>query len=271
MDACFFHSDSSRLFGLHHQPRTTTDYACGVVICAPIGHEYLRTHWALRLIANQLARKGCHVLRFDYRGLGDSSGDPQDVMSLGEWSADIESGVDYLKARSNIDSVMLLGLRTGAALAAEVASRRSDVHSIVAWEPVISGAEYLKGLRDMHQTMIDFWYEKVSTINDHSHEELLGFRYRRELLNEIERWNIDFVALEIPQVFVEPADASSMMRTKCPSWQKRLEVSDEDSWGKLSELEAAWLRPKTSQQIVQTITNLFERLHEREMLVGAAR
>ena len=203
MNACFFGTDSSRLFGIHHEPRTRGEHAKSVLICPPIGQEYLRTHWALRLAANQLARKGCDVLRFDYRGLGDSFGDPQDVRAMEQWSTDIDAAIDHLKDVSRADSVMLLGLRAGASLAAEAAGRRGDVHSLVAWEPVTRGRDYLRVLRDTHQTMIDLWYQEVTTVNDDRFEEILGTRYRRELLDEIESMEVDWNSIEVPQLVIE--------------------------------------------------------------------
>ncbi|MEO1524136.1 MAG: alpha/beta fold hydrolase [Planctomycetota bacterium] len=267
MNAGFFGSDSTPLFGVHHSPRRTVDQAKCVVLCPPIGQEYLRTHWALRLIANQLTRKGFHVLRFDYRGLGDSSGEPFDVKSIDEWRCDIETAVDFLKETTGAETVMLFGLRTGASLAAEVTSVRTDVHSLVAWEPIYEGREYLDQLREVHQTMIDLWWQEVRTVNDASFEELLGTRYQRDLIQSIEQWTVDFDTLEVPQLIVE-LESSPSERPR-PDWQKRVQVDDDNSWCKLSDLEVAWLRPKTSQQIVQQIGEMFTRLEQRDMLAGA--
>ncbi|MEL6104641.1 MAG: alpha/beta fold hydrolase [Planctomycetota bacterium] len=267
MSASFFGPDSSRLFAIHHPPRVRGDHAKSVLICPPIGQEYLRTHWALRLAANQLSRRGCDVLRFDYRGLGDSFGEPQDVVATDQWAADIDAAIDHLKEASRAESVMVLGLRAGAALAAEAARRRGDVHSLVVWEPVINGRDYLRVLRETHQTMIDLWYQEVATVDDDSYEEILGTLYRRELLDEVESLEIDLARVEVPQLVVELEETHS--EHDQPSWQKRIRVADEDSWGKLSDLEVAWLRPKTTQVIVNTIDEMFGRLEQREMLKGA--
>jgi alpha/beta superfamily hydrolase len=50
--------------------------------------EYMRTHLALGELSLALAEKGQHVLRFDYRGIGDSFGELCDV-TASDWLEDI--------------------------------------------------------------------------------------------------------------------------------------------------------------------------------------
>ncbi|MEM9365122.1 MAG: alpha/beta fold hydrolase [Planctomycetota bacterium] len=271
----YFPTESPRLFGIHHPPVERRDgeaASCvkSVLVCPPIGHEYLRTHWSLRVIAKRLARQGCHVFRFDYRGIGDSIGEPQDVVSIEEWASDVSMAVDKLKSVSGAETVMLMGLRTGAMIAAEAARSRRDISSIVAWEPVLDGRVYLRALRSMHQKMIDYWYRVVPTDRLATSEELLGTCYRRELLVEIEAWEFDLGTLEIPQLVVLPAQSESSMPTAAPTWQKRLLVDDDPSWDRLGEMELSWRRPRTSQKIVELIDDMFVRLQQRHMLSGEA-
>ena len=180
----YFGSPEKRRLAAYHPPVRRSNSLRGMLICPPIGHEYIRTHWALRLIAKQLARKGAHVVRFDYRGHGDSFGNIEQVSSLDQWRDDVSDAVDYLKQVSGVSSVALFGLRAGSALAADVARERSDVNSVVAWEPISNGDCYLTELRKVHSTMIDLWFRKVSTPNDEIREEILGWCYQRTLLNE---------------------------------------------------------------------------------------
>ena len=78
MNLHFFGDSDAPLFGAHHPARRKST-GKAVVICPPIGHEYGRTHWMLRLLSAQLAREGVHVLRFDYFGTGDSGGFVEDL------------------------------------------------------------------------------------------------------------------------------------------------------------------------------------------------
>ena len=82
--------DAPRL-AWYHAPEVRSGQ--GVVICPPLGHEYISAYRSLRELADRLAAAGVAVLRFDYHGTGDSAGEDDDpdrmtVVSLGPKSAD---------------------------------------------------------------------------------------------------------------------------------------------------------------------------------------
>ena len=93
----YFGHPESPLFGVYHAPRgKRAKDDCAVLICPPIGQEYIRTHWCLRLIANQVARAGAHVLRLDYHGMGDSSGRIEQIDSVDTWQSNIDEAIEHL-------------------------------------------------------------------------------------------------------------------------------------------------------------------------------
>ena len=138
MQQQFFGHPEFPLFGVYHPPRGGNTNARAVVICPPVGQEFNRSHWALRMLATQLARKGVHVFRFDYHGVGDSAGNTDQIESLDSWTRNIGQAVEHLKKLSGVRNVMLIGLRLGGLLAAKTAFRSSDVNSIILWEPVVN-------------------------------------------------------------------------------------------------------------------------------------
>lgn len=257
----FFGQPDSPLFGVYHRPRGTaarTDKA--VLICPPIGQEYNRTHWTLRLMANQIARRGAHVLRMDYRGLGDSSMGCDEIETLETWWKDIGTAIDHLKSQTGADSVMLIGQRMGGTLAAEVAQVRPDVNSVVLWEPVVDGKQYLDGLRKMHSMMLDLWVCKMKTPNDETKEEILGSQFRRSLLNEIENLKLDLGRIIQPQLIVDVAQSENEYAHPEPSLQKIIRDERDAAWHDLDELESAFLRPEISREIVKFVDAMFKRL-----------
>ncbi len=142
----FFGGAESPLFGVYHAPLSAADRDLGIVVCGPVGREYTKTHRALRQLALRLARLGFHVLRFDYRGCGDSSGEPVDA-DLIRWSQDVSRAADELKDRAGLAKVGLVGLRLGGALALLSTRARRDVEALVLWEPVLDGGRHLAELR----------------------------------------------------------------------------------------------------------------------------
>jgi pimeloyl-ACP methyl ester carboxylesterase len=82
------------------------------------------------------------VLRFDYSCTGDSAGDSIDA-TVEAWLEDVDWALDELKDTAVSESVSIVGLRMGAALAALASRKREDVAHLVLWDPIVSGREYL--------------------------------------------------------------------------------------------------------------------------------
>ena len=138
----FFFGDTGRaLYGVHHPPRGSTPRSAGVVLCYPFAQEYMRAHRAFRQLSLLLSGEGFHVLRFDYTGTGDSVGEPSD-MSVAGWNEDLAVAIEELMDTAAVESVWIVGLRLGAAVALEGA-QRAEVRGVVLWDPIISGEEQL--------------------------------------------------------------------------------------------------------------------------------
>jgi pimeloyl-ACP methyl ester carboxylesterase len=173
MQPFHFGTSQKQLFGVYHPPATKAARQSAILLCQPLGHEYLRAHRAFRNLAVSLASQGFHVLRFDYYGCGDSGGDGEQA-TVGQCLSDLAAAVEELKDMSGTAKVSLIGLRFGATLAALTASRRQDIDRIVLWDPVPDGRSYLEDVRDLH----DRWlHDRMGTgaTADPERAELLGF------------------------------------------------------------------------------------------------
>jgi uncharacterized protein len=142
-----------RLFGVYDpaisRAGTGSRTSRAIVFCPPWGPEYYVTHGALRRLATNLSLAGHHVLRFDYFGVGDSAGESEDG-DVDGWYSDIEMAVEELISMTRASRVCLLGMRLGATLAAKFAKNRKEVDSLVLWDPVFAGREYLDELEKEH-------------------------------------------------------------------------------------------------------------------------
>jgi pimeloyl-ACP methyl ester carboxylesterase len=143
MNPFYFGDSATQLYGVHHPPKGQRERSLGVVLCAPFGQEYMRSHRVFRQLALLLSRAGFHVLRFDYFGTGDSAGHADDV-SVAQWAKDVGTAIEELKETADVKRVVLVGLRLGALVAGLGAAGRSDVASVVYWDPVVAGASYLR-------------------------------------------------------------------------------------------------------------------------------
>lgn len=276
MQPQFFGNPDHPLFGVYHPPRggrvrsNSAPSQRAVLICPPVGQEYNRTHWTLRLLARHLARKGVHVMRMDYQGTGDSAGFIKEIDGLTTWRENVATGIDQLKFMANVPSVMVVGLRLGGTLAANVATRRADVNSVVLWEPVLDGTTYLNQLRQMHARMLDLWVCRMKTPNDDQHEEILGSLYQRSFLQELEALRLNLGQIIQPQLIIEQVTQSRELGAVEPSLQKVILDDRPGTWGELRELETAYLRPLMLQQIVGLMEHMFTRLEHFDALQPSA-
>jgi pimeloyl-ACP methyl ester carboxylesterase len=136
MTPFYFGSAERRLFGVYDPARKSGGATRAVVLCNPSGDEQIHAYRTLRQLANLTSRVGMHVLRFDYYGTGDSSGETG-AGDIASWCSDIETAIAELKDMTGATKVTLVGLRLGASMAAWVAAKRPDeVDSLILWEPL---------------------------------------------------------------------------------------------------------------------------------------
>jgi pimeloyl-ACP methyl ester carboxylesterase len=193
LEPFFFGPAERQLYGCYHQPAEPAR-DCGVLICYPIWQEYSRSHRACFNLAQSLAKAGFPVLRFDYFGTGDSAGDTHQL-DLQDWQASILAAIDELQDRSGVDIISLVGLRLGASLAATVASQRRDIGSLVLWEPVVHGPQYLEDAIFRHQNILEVHSSQLhrEPIGQRP-TELLGSPVSAAMLDGLEA--LDLLAIE---------------------------------------------------------------------------
>jgi acyl carrier protein len=139
----FHFGERQRLFGALHGGPAAAGLAA--LICAPVGHEYLRAHFILQRLARQLGMAGVPALRFDYYGCRDSLGESDEGTCSG-WARDIVAAHGELQRRTGATRVVAIGARLGGTLLSRVASELG-LHKIVLWDPIFRGAEHHRQLR----------------------------------------------------------------------------------------------------------------------------
>lgn len=111
--------------------------ALGVVICPPLGQEGIIAYRGLRLLADELERRGIASVRYDPPGRGDAapSDDPQAPVQGALLAAEV------LRA-TGCPRVAFVGLSSAGLIASQVAD---DI--LVLWSPERSGKVWLRRLR----------------------------------------------------------------------------------------------------------------------------
>ncbi|MBU8898694.1 hypothetical protein DRW03_31745 [Corallococcus sp. H22C18031201] len=130
------------LYFVHHHAVGPSRAA--VLLVGPMALE--RTHgyvvWARW--ARHLAQRGVEVLRFDYRGVGESTG-RFEQMTLARWEEDVRAALGHLRASCPGVPVVVHGLRLGALLGARVFADEG-LAGLLMWDPPESGRAHLMDL-----------------------------------------------------------------------------------------------------------------------------
>jgi pimeloyl-ACP methyl ester carboxylesterase len=186
MEPFYFGPASGQLFGVYHAPDAHQARDAGVVLCYPMGQEYIRSHRAFLQLALLLAAHGFHVLRFDFSSCGDSPGQGAPA-HLERWVDDVATAVHELKS-TVAERIGLVGLRLGATLAMMCGTQGAAIEAMVLWEPVVNGATYLAELEDLHRAWLHGSFARPRQDGTHAPgREVLGFVLSASLASELER------------------------------------------------------------------------------------
>ena len=107
--------------------------------------EALMGHRPFLVLSDHLTRSGIAVLRFDDRGVGESTGDFATATSR-DFASDVLAGVAYLQTRDDVDqeAIGLAGHSEGGLIAPIAATQSDDISYIVLMAgPGITGEEIL--------------------------------------------------------------------------------------------------------------------------------
>jgi alpha/beta superfamily hydrolase len=183
MEAFFFGPGKEQLFGSYHPP-LSGDGQVLTVICPPLFSESARTHSALRKLAISIAETGGHVLRFDYRGTGDSFGDLEDC-SVSDWVEDVALAVQEGREVSDCNEVQILAVRAGALLACISVGAASEIQRLVLWDPVPDGTAYLQAIRRAQMENLKSEFRSMSrSKSTEGMRDVGGWRVSEAMLEE---------------------------------------------------------------------------------------
>lgn len=130
-EALQFFCEGSHLYGVLHLP--DGDPRQGVVLIVGGPQYRVGSHRQFVQLARNLAQAGIAVLRFDYRGMGDSEGGFEGFTDI---EADVAAAVDAFERRlPQLQETVLWGLCDGATAAACYAAKDSRINGLVLLNP----------------------------------------------------------------------------------------------------------------------------------------
>lgn len=138
----FFDLGKDRLFAVHHRP-PDGQARRALVLCYALAEERLWSHRVYVNLARELAGQGFAVLRFDYRGEGDSDLEFEEATLQTRVEDAARAAAVLLEREPALRRCIFLGHRVGSAVAAIAAARAAALaEALIAWDPIENGVAY---------------------------------------------------------------------------------------------------------------------------------
>ena len=136
----YFGPTEAKMIGWLHVPSGQARAA--IVICPSTEAEMAQTRRREVLLARSLACRGFAVQRFQYRGSGNSYGDPSG-MTFSSMLDDAAAAARHLSDATGVSAMGFVGVRLGGIVAAAAAGQIGPC-PLVLWEPALDGRSHLR-------------------------------------------------------------------------------------------------------------------------------
>lgn len=160
-----FECAGSDLVGVLH-PAHGGSCAPGVLVVVGGPQYRVGSHRQFTLMARHLASAGFPVLRFDYRGMGDSDGAPRSFKSV---AADVDAAIGAFAAACGnaLDGIVLFGLCDAASVALMHGARHPQVRAMILANPWVhsdrgEARSYLRHYYGRRLLQRSFWRKLIT-------------------------------------------------------------------------------------------------------------
>ena len=255
----FYFGDSEHpLYGVIHYPSGEVYRDASVLLCSSIGYENMRCHREFKRLAKLLSAAGYHVLRFDYSGIGDSSGRFEEK-NMSDWQQDIRLAKEELSAISGLPQIDCIGARLGATLACG-ALHDQGIRKMILWDPVIDGRVYLQSLDKLQDEIMasPMWFRTPRKRSEIPDNEFLGYRYSAELLDQLDHEKIIDVSSLMVTRLLHLYTKDSVLNQQLTADIKDIDciseyLADSSHWDELASVESTLAANLMVNKIVQEL------------------
>jgi len=175
----FINSRQQRLSAVLHIPHG--ERSPGVILCHGFMGNKIGQHTLFVKTARSLADKGFAVLRFDYSGCGDSTGDHIDL-SLHRQILETQDAISFMRNHPMVinENLSVLGLSMGACVASLTAARDHRVNRLILWAPVARPFEDLLSI---------VGYDRMNRTIESGSSDFNGFELGTEFFKSLKTTN----------------------------------------------------------------------------------
>lgn len=192
--ARYFRVPDAHLYTVLHRAE---DPVARVLLVGPFASERHFSYPTWVRWARYLAARQIEVLRYDYRGIGESTGSFEE-MSFEDWSEDLKLLVDWFASRSPSLPLILHGLELGAILAGR--GFHGEIgDALLLWSPPVNANQALRstllrwaGLEQLHESRANrrTASEYIRQLEQGSLIEVQGYQWSSRLWNDSFRFEL---------------------------------------------------------------------------------
>jgi alpha/beta superfamily hydrolase len=204
--AGYFSVSGAHLYTVLHEAR---DPVAQVLLAGPFASERHNSYLPWVRWARYLAERRIDVLRFDYRGIGESTGAFEE-MTFASWCEDVAVLADWLRSRPAKLPLVLHGLEIGALLAAK-AFHNGAGDALLLWSPPANAHQALRstllrwvGLEHLYKPSEEVRpaAEYIRLLEQGTFVEVEGYQWSSSL------WQ-DSSAINLPAPIIDDTTATS--------------------------------------------------------------
>ncbi len=239
-----------RLFAVRYQPRQAARKHA-VLICNSIGHEQVRAYRNLQQLALLLAQKGFDVLRFDYRGTGNSTGSR--VMPPAQsFVEDVSQAASYLRSSTGHRQLSVVGIRVGALFAMH--AKLEGLTQTVLWDPVFHGASYVNLVERFHRQTLSNQSRFNKRIKATATPQRFGWEVDSESTQTLCELRCDLTTIP-DHTTILSSDGYAIEEAACSgsSLPQARAIRDQIVWHQLQYAERAFSSPEAFREIVSQL------------------
>ena len=232
----------------------------GAVISCPSVHaELIKSYRKDVLLGRTLAAAGVAVMRFHYRGAGNSDGSNEDL-TLDTMIAGVDEVRGILARRIGLERFTYVGTRLGSYPAAAAAEADPGA-PLVLWSPVVDTGSFMREVFRAHYIAALKGEEKpeptarmIERVMEEGEIELLGYRISRDFYVSLESRRLDTYRPKNSPVLLTPFGNQNLEQLT-ESWESV--GANVTVFGGSSE-EAWWLagdatKPEEGQERIDTL------------------
>lgn len=226
----FIDTPTRQIYTVLQRPDPARDLGQGVLLVPPLGNEQRRIQRPMRGFMQHLARSGYTVLRFDWTGTADSSGDACTLHDTAVWQDDIvETATRLGRECEHID---IVSFRMGGLFAANTCLASVPVRQRIYCEPVLHGASWLNGQHALHTGILQDTYRflKPRLTRNAGINEFSGLEMADPLLYAISKLSVKSAQFATQGQGATTAILNNSLEQQTDVGWNAVQTSDENKW-----------------------------------------